>query len=384
MPAPLPPLSERLRQLIALPSISSVNREFDHSNLAVVELLAEWAGRMGFEYDVQTLPGRLDKANLVARLGSGPGGLVFAGHTDTVPFDEGRWNMDPFGGLVRDNRLYGLGSADMKSFFALVLEALLQVDPGRLREPVYLLATADEESSMAGVLTLVKRGEPRARFAVVGEPTGLRPIRLHKGIISEAIRVTGRSGHSSNPALGRSALEGMHLVMSELLTWRAELQERYRNPMFEVPGPTMNLGRISGGDNPNRICAHCELQIDLRPLPGMSVPELLGQIEERLRHRLEGSGLELQLEALGSGAPPLETPVDSPLVRALEELTGHASGAVAYGTEAPYYRQMGMDAVVIGPGSIDQAHQPDEYLDLGQIKPAVNLFSRLIERFCCP
>jgi acetylornithine deacetylase len=116
----------------------------------------------------------------------------------------------------------------------------------------------------------------------------------------------------------------------------------------------------------------------------MSVPELLGQIEERLRHRLEGSGLELQLEALGSGAPPLETPADSPLVRALEELTGHASGAVAYGTEAPYYRQMGMDAVVIGPGSIDQAHQPDEYLDLGQIKPAVNLFSRLIERFCCP
>ena len=145
-----------------------------------------------------------------------------------------------------------------------------------LTAPLILLATADEESSMDGAHLLVEQQRPRAAHAIIGEPTGLRPVRMHKGIAMEAIRLKGRSGHSSDPALGVNALDGMHQALDELITWRSELQARYRNPLFAVEVPTVNLGHIHGGDNPNRICAECELHFDIRPLPGMDLEELRG------------------------------------------------------------------------------------------------------------
>jgi len=133
-----------------------------------------------------------------------------AGHTDTVPFDAGRWRYDPFAGAIADERIYGLGSADMKSFLALAIEAAREFSVRDLRQPLVVLATADEESSMSGARALAAANRPLGRHAVIGEPIGLKPIRMHKGILMEAIRLEGRSGHSSNPALGASALEGMH------------------------------------------------------------------------------------------------------------------------------------------------------------------------------
>lgn len=235
---------------------------------------------------------------------------------------------------------------------------------------------------MDGARALVRAGRPRARYALIGEPTGLRPIRMHKGVMMERIRLTGRAGHSSDPALGNSALEGMQRVMTELLAWRAELQAQYRHPAFHVPVPTLNLGYIHGGDNPNRICGECELHIDLRPLPGMELDELRAEMRRRLERLLAGSGLVLDLEPLFGGVPPFETDAASAIVRAAERLTGHAAAAVAFGTEAPYLQQLGMETVVLGPGDIAQAHQPDEYLALDRIQPTVELLTRLIEHFC--
>ena len=135
---------------------------------------------------------------------------------------------------------------------------------------------------MDGANMLVATGKPRARHAIIGEPTDLRPVRMHKGMMMEAVTVTGQSGHSSNPALGRNALEGMQQVMADLLAFRDELAARHRNPLFEVEVPTLNFGCIHGGDNPNRICGECELHFDLRPLPGMDLEELRAVIRERL------------------------------------------------------------------------------------------------------
>ena len=159
----------------------------------------------------------------------------------------------------------------MKSFLALALEASRELAGRRPERTLILLATADEETSMAGARALVEPELPRARHAIIGEPTGLRPVRMHKGILMESIRLQGHSGHSSDPSLGNSALEAMHTVIGTLLSWRNELQKNFRDPLFAVPVPTLNLGHIHGGDNPNRICAECELHIDLRPLPGMDV-----------------------------------------------------------------------------------------------------------------
>jgi acetylornithine deacetylase len=377
-----PDLLDMIDGLISAPSVSSVNASFDQGNRQVIERLANWLEPLGYRVEIMPLPGRPDKANLIATLGSGPGGLVLAGHTDTVPWDEGRWNFDPFRLTQQDNRLYGLGTSDMKAFLALAITAASQFDASQFREPLILVATADEESSMAGARALVEAKQPQARYAVIGEPTGLRPIRLHKGILMEAIHLRGRSGHSSDPSLGNNALEGMHRVISELLRWRAELQAEHQNPLFEVPVPTLNLGHIHGGDNPNRICADCELHIDLRPLPGMEIEALRHTLQTRLAKVVEGSGLELDCHPLFEGTPAMETDAASEIVNVAEKLTGYSATAAAFGTEAPYFNRMGIDTVVLGPGDIGQAHQPDEYLACERIEPTIKLLRQLIRRFC--
>jgi acetylornithine deacetylase len=375
-------LLERIQQLIATPSVSSVSPQFDQSNRPVIDLLANWLEDLGFAVRIEPLPEQPNKANLIATLGRGPGGLVLAGHTDTVPFDADRWRFDPFGGVIADERIYGLGSTDMKSFLALAIEAAREFATRKFSQPLVILATADEESSMHGAQALAAAEQPLGRHAVIGEPTELKPVRMHKGIMMEAIHLEGRSGHSSNPALGVNALEGMHEVIGELLRWRGELQARYRNPLFEIAVPTLNLGHIHGGDNPNRICGDCELHIDIRPLPGMALDELRGELRERLTRRLADSPLKLHLLPLFAGIEAMETPATAAIVRATEELSGAPAGVVSFGTEGPYLNALGMETVILGPGSVDCAHQPDEFLSLAAIEPMLEILRGLIVRFC--
>jgi acetylornithine deacetylase len=377
-----PDVLEMTRQLIAIPSVSSVDPEVDQGNRAIIDLLAEWLEDSGFRIEVQPLPGTPRKANLTAVLGEGPGGLILAGHTDTVPYDEGLWRSDPFTLTERKGRFYGLGIADMKGFFPLVLEAARSFAGQELKEPLTVVATADEESGMEGARALVAAGQLKARYAVIGEPTGLRPVRMHKGVMWETIHVYGRSGHSSDPSLGANALEGMHRVMAALLRWREELEQAFVNHAFRVPVPTLNLGQIKGGDNPNRICAHCELQIEIRPLPGMPLEELRQALAERVEEAVRGSPLTVRNLPLFPGIPALETAADSPLVRAAEELTGLVAGTAAFGTEGPFFAELGATPVILGPGDIEQAHRPNEFLDAERLSPTVDILRRLVARFC--
>ncbi|MCW8886350.1 MAG: acetylornithine deacetylase [Motiliproteus sp.] len=378
----IPSLITMMQELIASESVSSTRSGWDQSNRSVIDKLESWLSTAGFSCEVLDVPGEPGKANLIATLGSGPGGLVLSGHTDTVPYDQGRWNTDPFKLKEQDQRLYGLGTCDMKGFFALAIEAAKDFLDRPLQQPLIILATADEETSMSGARALAELGRPKARYAVIGEPTEMRPIYMHKGMMMERVRVQGRAGHSSNPALGNSALDAMHEVMSELLAFRREMQQRYQNDAFEVAVPTMNLGCIHGGDNPNRICGQCELDFDLRPLPGMDIHELRGQISQRLKNVADRCQIELETEALFGGIPAFENNAESPLVQMAERLTGHSAQTVAFGTEGPFLQQLGMDTIVMGPGSIDQAHQPDEYLDLKQVKPTIAVLQQLIAKCC--
>jgi len=382
MPTPTPSLMACLQQLIATPSVSSVQPQFDQTNVHVIDLLANWLSDLGFAIDIMPLPNQPQKANLIATLGKGAGGLVLSGHTDTVPYDADRWQSDPFELTERDNKLYGLGSADMKSFMALAIEAVKRFDAKKFRSPLILLATADEESSMEGATSLVLADKPKAKYAMIGEPTGLKPIRAHKGIIMESIKVIGRAGHSSNPAYGNSALEGMHKVIAAILAWREAIQQKYRDPAFAVPYPTLNLGHIHGGDNPNRICGECELHIDLRPLPGMSSDELRAQLDVQVEQALRDTDLKFVREPLIHGTEPMFTDAQAEIVKTAEALTGHTAESVAYCTEGPYLNQLGMQTIIMGPGHIDQAHQPDEYLPMEEIEPGIELISNMIGRFC--
>jgi len=371
-----------LSRLVAHPSISCALPQWDTSNLAVIEQLAEDFASLGFAIEIIPIAGHPGKFNLIATLGRGAGGLVFAGHSDTVAYDAERWCSDPFTLTQREGKLYGLGATDMKGFFPAVMEAVRGINPAALQAPIVVLATADEESSMSGARALLDTGHAPGRYVVVGEPTGMVPVNMHKGILMESIRVLGKSGHSSNPALGNSALEAMHEVTTELLNYRQELQARFNNPGFAVAVPTLNLGCIHGGDSANRICGECELHFDLRSVPDMHNDELRGDIQRRLAPIAERRKIDIVFSTLFEGVDPFLQPRDSQLIRACERLTGASAEAVGFATEAPFYRQLDMQAVVMGPGSIDQAHQPDEFIAIEQLVPAVNVLTSLIQHFC--
>ena len=379
----LPSFTEQLHTLLALPSVSSSTPGRDMGNRAVIDVLAGWLESIGFAVEIMPVTPCGHKANLIATKGTGAGGLVLAGHTDTVPFDEDLWSVNPLALTEKDNRFYGLGVCDMKGFFPLAIAATQMFANQTPTAPLIILATADEESSMNGARVLVEQAKPQARYAVIGEPTGLKPVRMHKGVMLESVRITGHSGHSSNPALGASALDAMTVALNELTNLRSEWQQRFRNAQFTVDAPTMNFGYINGGDNPNRICGCCELQFDVRPLPGMVIADLQAEIDARLQ-RVDTLSGRISVERISLMHPilPFEENENSELVKALEKLTGYKAESTAFGTEAPFLQQLGMQTVIYGPGDIAQAHQPDEFLALDRIQPTIDVLTKLIGQYC--
>ncbi|EKN6317161.1 acetylornithine deacetylase [Yersinia enterocolitica] len=387
----LPPFIELYRALIATPSISATDSALDQSNEALINLLAGWFADLGFRVEIQPVPDTRHKFNLLASIGEnsvgkkssgeGSGGLLLAGHTDTVPYDEGRWTRDPFTLTEHDNKLYGLGTADMKGFFAFILDAVRDIDASTLSKPLYILATADEETTMAGARYFAASTQLRPDFAIIGEPTSLQPVRAHKGHISNAIRITGQSGHSSDPARGVNAIDLMHESITELMKLRTTLQERYNNPAFAIPYPTMNFGHINGGDAANRICACCELHMDIRPLPGLTLSDLDELMTEALAPVSARWPGRLSIDQLHPPIPGYECPTDHHLVGAIEKLLGERTAVVNYCTEAPFIQQI-CPTLVLGPGSINQAHQPDEFIDTAFIEPTRKLIGQLVDHFC--
>lgn len=372
-------------ELVASPSVSCLDPSWDTSNKAVIDKLAGWFESLGFSVQVNELEAQAGKFNMLASYcppGVTAGGLLLAGHTDTVPWDEGRWTRDPFT-LTEDNgKLYGLGSADMKGFFAFVLEAVRNLDLTTLRKPLRILATADEETSMAGARELSKFDDLKPDYAIIGEPTSMAPVIMHKGHTTECVRITGKSGHSSNPAAGLNAIDVMHDVIGELKKVRTKLAEKYHNGAFEVPYPTMNFGHIHGGDAANRICACCELHLDTRPLPGMSLQDfyaLLHGALTPLQERLPGV---INIHSMHEPIPGYACPSDSAIVKLAEELSGQSATPANYCTEAPFVQDLGCETIIMGPGSINQAHQPDEFITLAEIAPSQQQLSQMISRVC--
>ena len=383
MPLNTSDLLTQLDKVVSLPSISSANARIDMSNKDVIDYLANQFESMGFTCEIVPCSGMdSNKFNLIATLGSGPGGLVLAGHTDTVPLDEQLWSVDPFHVTEKDGKLFGLGITDMKGFFPIVMQAIKPLLNEDFKEPLIILATADEETSMQGARTIAELGRPKARSAIIGEPTGLQPVRTHKGIMMDSIRLLGESGHSSNPALGNNALDAMHAVISDLMQFRLEIREKYHNDLFEIPYPTLNLGSIHGGDNPNRICGHCELEFDIRLMPGMHIETVRAEIRRRVEGITQPLGIQFELAPLFAGVPAFFAEENSALLKTAQALTGHSAINVAFATEGPFLQQLGMDTIILGPGNIDQAHQPDEYMSIDMIEPYIEILRKLISQHC--
>lgn len=376
---PLPSFLEVYEGLISTSSISSTDARWDEGNEQVIAKLADWLSAIGFSIQIEQVAP--NKQNLIAKLGSGEGGLLLAGHSDTVPFDEGRWNYNPHALTQVNNRFYGLGTADMKGFFAFIYEAVKNVDWSKQTKPLYVLATCDEETTMLGARHFTENAPFKPDYCIIGEPTSLVPIRAHKGHVANAIRVTGKSGHSSNPALGVNAIEIMHEVLFALMQLRDRLIKEYRHPGFEIPTPTLNLGHIHGGDSPNRICGCCELHYDVRPLPGISLDGLDNLMRDALREVQQKWPGRIELVPLHDPIPGYECAHDHPFIHGISEICEQEALTVNYCTEAPFLQQI-CPTLVLGPGSIDQAHQPDEFLAFEFIDPTVRVLSRAMQKYC--
>ena len=376
----IPQFIECYRTLIETPSISATDPQWDQSNQAVIQHLAQWCDDLGFSVQLNEVSS--GKWNLLATKGEGEGGLLLSGHSDTVPFDQDRWQTDPFKLIEKDHRFYGLGTADMKGFFAFSLAAIQQRQNwSDQKKPLYLLATCDEETSMQGAQHFASNLAIHPDCCVIGEPTKLRPIYAHKGHLSTAIRVTGKSGHSSDPAKGINALEIMHEILFALKTVKETLIKRHHHPGFEVPYPTLNLGHIHGGDNANRICGCCELHFDLRPLPGLSLSALDQLIQAALEPLQQRWSNCIAINALHDPIPPFQCDPNSEHLAYFEKITGKEKTTANYCTEAAYFQDH-IPTLVIGPGSIEQAHQPNEYLDQKYITPTINLLDKTIHQYC--
>ncbi|TQQ13611.1 acetylornithine deacetylase [Vibrio cholerae] len=376
---PLPSFLEVYEGLISTSSISSTDARWDEGNEQVIAKLADWLSALGFSIQIEQVAP--NKQNLIAKLGSGEGGLLLAGHSDTVPFDEGRWNYNPHALTQANNRFYGLGTADMKGFFAFIYEAVKNVDWSKQTKPLYVLATCDEETTMLGARHFTENAPFKPDYCIIGEPTSLVPIRAHKGHVANAIRVTGKSGHSSNPALGVNAIEIMHEVLFALMQLRDRLIKEYHHPGFDIPTPTLNLGHIHGGDSPNRICGCCELHYDVRPLPGISLDGLDNLMRDALREVQQKWPGRIELVPLHDPIPGYECAHDHPFIHGISEICEQEAQTVNYCTEAPFLQQI-CPTLVLGPGSIDQAHQPDEFLAFEFIDPTVRVLSRAMQKYC--
>jgi acetylornithine deacetylase len=350
--------------------------------LDIIQLLASWFEKLGFNIDIQAVPETRNKYNLLAKLGSGEGGLLLAGHSDTVPFDENRWSSDPFEIIDKDNKFYGLGTCDMKGFFAFILQVCKKLPANNLKKPLYILATADEETTMAGARFFTEKQTTKPDVAIIGEPTNLVPVVMHKGHMSHRITIHGKSGHSSKPSLGVNAIEIMYQAIGQLIALKEKLALNYNNQAFDVTAPTLNLGAIKGGDNANRICGQCELDIDMRSLPGMTDEELILLLSEALEPLAVKYPGRVNFSELHPSSPSFEQEHNSELVTLAQEISGHQCCAVNYATEAPFIQQLGCQTIVLGPGSIDQAHQPNEFLAHNEIGKTEEILVKMIQRYC--
>ena len=360
-----------LRDLVAIPSVSSMSNQpvIDYARARLDPAL--WNIRTFQHTDGAGTP----KTNLVAiasRSQRNQAELALVCHTDTVPFDPA-WS-EALHPAIRNGRLYGRGSADVKGYLACVLAALAETDLRELAKPLAVVLTADEEVGCVGAKLLVRRRALRARYTLIGEPTGLQPVRAGKGYALAEIVVRGREAHSAFPAAGRSAIYDTARIVTRLEKLARKIAA-HRNRDFDPPFTTLNVGLIHGGTAKNIVAGECRITVEWRPIPGQDPRWVAGLI----RAELKGFDATLDVKRLD---PAFEPSSSRELADLLESLSGRRATTVAFGTEAAHLSSLTSEAVVFGPGDMTVAHRTGEYVPIAELDQCVGYLRAVIERLC--
>jgi acetylornithine deacetylase len=371
-----------LERLVAFDTTSRL------SNLPLADFVADYLDRPAVKVErLWSQDGT--KANLVVSAGpqsANGDGLTLSGHMDVVPADEAEWRSPPFT-LTRAGETYvARGAADMKGFLALAINRLARLDPARLRRPLALLLTYDEETGTLGARRFAEAGGAAPslpRDVVIGEPTSLRVVRLHKGMIRLQLAFRGRAAHSGYPHLGRNAIEPAARAIAALAKLRLEMEaERPPHGEYfpEVPYPALNVGVVTGGSAVNVIPDRCTVQVGIRLLPGMRAEAMTERVRTTVVDALPGEPFELT--SLGE-SPAMMLDERAVLHRELCGMIGQrGTESVAFATDAGWLQRVGYRCAVFGPGSIEVAHRPNEFLPIAEFARAGELLDDLIRRRC--
>ncbi len=374
--------------LARLISFDTVSR---HSNLQLIDWVEEQLSALGARCArVASADGK--KANFYATLGpQQPGGLVLSGHTDVVPVDGQDWSSDPFVLTPRGDKLFGRGTCDMKGFIACALAAAPDFAAADLARPVHFAFSYDEEVGCLGAPSLIEaisRDLPPPAAVLVGEPTNMQVVSAHKGMNAYRVRVLGKEAHSSQPHKGASAVMAAALLMAELDAIAADLRQNADpHSAFEPPYGTLTIGVVHGGTAINIIARECSFMWDLRPTPGDDCAAIEARFSARAKEieaqmRQSAPEARIEIERL-SNVPPLKADPQSAAEHIARLLTGdNQSRVVSYTTEAGQFAAAGFPAVVCGPGSIDQAHKPDEYVSVAQLDLCLKTLRKLPQHLC--
>jgi acetylornithine deacetylase len=372
------PEVEILRDLVAIPSVSWM------SNQPVIDYVLKRLDPGAWK--IQLYPycdgAGISKNNLVAT--SKPQGrskpeLALVCHTDTVPFDP-VWK-EAVNPRIRNGKLYGRGSSDVKGFLACVLASVGRLDIHRLSKPLALVLTADEEVGCVGAKYLARKKAVYARHTIIGEPTGLRPVRAGKGYALGEIVVRGKEAHSAFPKEGRSAIYDAARVLGGLERIAKKLATR-KNRSFDPPFTTLNAGVIQGGSAKNIVPGECRITVEWRPIPEQDpewVAELIREELARLARAYPGLDARLDIQRLD---PPFNPAATDLLATLLESLTRRRSTTVSFGTEAAHFDALTSEAVVFGPGDMTVAHKTGEFVETAVLSECTRYLRAVIQKLC--
>ena len=380
-----------LSRLIAFDTVSR------HSNLALIEDVQAYCEQLGLAVDL-TFNDAKTKANLFVTVPAGENGdkvnhgLVLSGHTDVVPVDGQDWTSDPFAATIRGDKLYGRGSCDMKGFIACALNLLPQAvklsNAGQLSRPLHLAVSFDEEVGCLGaplILADIKARGITPDYCIVGEPTNMAMVVAHKGISIYRCRVHGKSAHSSLTAQGVNAISYASRLIGYVDELAEEISHRDDNDtMFDVPYSTMSVGTIQGGTATNIVPNLCEFTFDYRNLPHMTQDDILIPIQTKvaeLSAQMQARAPEAGIELIQAVGVPAMTDSDSAELQALiAALTNDDQRhKVAYATEGGQFTNAGIPTIICGPGSIEQAHKVDEYVELSEMTRCDGFLQKLLD-----
>jgi acetylornithine deacetylase len=378
---------QRLTPVEMLARLVGFNTESSKSNLELIAFVEDYL--RGWNVPFVRVPNAAgDKAALYATIGpTDRGGIVLSGHTDVVPVAGQAWTSDPYALRVENGRAYGRGAVDMKGFDALALALIPEFQTAGLKTPIHIMLSYDEETTCLGVIDTIRRlGQelPLPQAVIVGEPTMLEVVDAHKSVVTFSTSVHGFEAHSSKPYLGASAVMAAADMIAELNRIADEMMERGdASGRFDPPYTTVHVGVIAGGTARNIISKSCSFQWEFRGLPDLDPQEIPNRldrfVQEAALRRLNRFGefgrIETRLEVSVPGLAP--EPGSSAETLALRLAGRNRTWTVPFGTEAGHFQAAGIPTVVCGPGSIDQAHQADEYITLEQLEAGAAFMRRL-------